>query len=192
MKHLRQLPILGVSVLSLFLYSCSSTEFASHIQKRNMTKAKPATKFVHAEPMKTMEAQLSEAVENVAASAEIIEVSRESNTVMSKPQVQQKLKAEKASAVSYVSVKEQRVEAKKEVRKAVKEFRKEQKLRRADSFSADDTLLLLLIIGIILPPLGVYLFDGEIGTPFWISLILTLLFWFPGSIYAVLHILGAI
>ncbi len=40
-----------------------------------------------------------------------------------------------------------------------------------------------IIITILLPPLGVALILG-VGTEFWISLVLTLLFYFPGLIYS--------
>lgn len=56
--------------------------------------------------------------------------------------------------------------------------------------ASDDTeTLLLVILAILLPPLAVYLLRG-IGTEFWISLILTLLFWLPGIIYALYLILA--
>ena len=50
-------------------------------------------------------------------------------------------------------------------------------------------LILLVIITILIPFLGVGLAKG-IGTPFWIDLILTLLFYFPGLIYGLIVILG--
>ncbi|MFA4852173.1 MAG: YqaE/Pmp3 family membrane protein [Bacteroidales bacterium] len=56
------------------------------------------------------------------------------------------------------------------------------------SVIADDNDLLLCIIAILLPPLAVYLVRG-IGNDFWIDVLLTLLFWIPGVIYALLVIL---
>ncbi|MBA2498147.1 MAG: YqaE/Pmp3 family membrane protein [Chitinophagaceae bacterium] len=50
--------------------------------------------------------------------------------------------------------------------------------------------LLLVILAILLPPLAVYLHQGEINSKFWIALLLTLLFWIPGIIYALVVILG--
>jgi uncharacterized membrane protein YqaE (UPF0057 family) len=52
---------------------------------------------------------------------------------------------------------------------------------KGGSRSAPDWLLAVLCI--LLPPLAVYLAMG-IGTEFWISILLTLLFWIPGVIYA--------
>lgn len=40
-----------------------------------------------------------------------------------------------------------------------------------------------VIAAILLPPLGVFLARG-IGTPFWISVVLTLVGWLPGAIFA--------
>jgi uncharacterized membrane protein YqaE (UPF0057 family) len=43
--------------------------------------------------------------------------------------------------------------------------------------------IILLILAIFIPPLAVYL-DKGIGNEFWIDLILTLLFFFPGMLFA--------
>jgi uncharacterized membrane protein YqaE (UPF0057 family) len=56
----------------------------------------------------------------------------------------------------------------------------------------DDNTLLYLIVAFFIPFLGVLLYEGEITNRFWISLLLTLLFWLPGFIYAALVILGEI
>ena len=54
----------------------------------------------------------------------------------------------------------------------------------------DENLALLIILAILIPPLGVFLHQGEINKKFWISLLLTLLFFVPGAIYSVLVVLG--
>jgi uncharacterized membrane protein YqaE (UPF0057 family) len=46
----------------------------------------------------------------------------------------------------------------------------------------------LILFALLLPPLAVALADG-IGTSFWISIILTLLFWLPGVIYALIVVI---
>ena len=74
----------------------------------------------------------------------------------------------------------------KEVKKAVKEFKA--KKRAAEPITTNT--LLLVIIAILLPPLAVYLHQGEINSKFWIALLLTLLFYLPGLIYALVVILG--
>ena len=52
--------------------------------------------------------------------------------------------------------------------------------------------LLLVIITILLPPVGVLIHEGTVNSKFWISLLLTLLFYVPGLIYSLLVIFDAI
>jgi uncharacterized membrane protein YqaE (UPF0057 family) len=44
--------------------------------------------------------------------------------------------------------------------------------------------LILIVLAIFIPPLAVFLMVG-LGRDFWINLILTLIFWLPGTIHAV-------
>jgi len=87
----------------------------------------------------------------------------------------------------------------KEMKKAISEY-KAQKKQGAD---VSTNTLLLIIIGILIPPLAVYLHEGEINNRFWISVLLTILgyilFGFagifflgslPGIIYALYVILS--
>ncbi|MBL0133826.1 MAG: YqaE/Pmp3 family membrane protein [Chitinophagaceae bacterium] len=74
----------------------------------------------------------------------------------------------------------------------VKKLLKEQKADKAAGKKADDNTILLAILAILLPPLAVYLKEDAITTHFWISLILTLLFWLPGVIYAMLVVFDVI
>lgn len=54
--------------------------------------------------------------------------------------------------------------------------------------SANDTdYLLMLILAILLPPLPIFIIFG-LETEFWISLILTILMWLPGVIYAIIKV----
>ena len=76
----------------------------------------------------------------------------------------------------------------KEVKKELKSYKKLKKEGKEPL--ADRTLI--IILAIILPPLGVYLYEGEINSKFWISLLLTLLFWLPGAIYSLLVVLGEV
>ena len=69
----------------------------------------------------------------------------------------------------------------KAVLTAVKEWRK------AD---LSDDMLLLIIITILIPPLGMFLYEGDLTTRVLISLLLTLLFYLPGLIYTLIVILG--
>ena len=57
--------------------------------------------------------------------------------------------------------------------------------------NTDVGFLLLVILAIILPPVAVYLVRG-LDVHFWLSILLTLLFWLPGVIHALLVVFGAI
>jgi len=48
--------------------------------------------------------------------------------------------------------------------------------------------ILLIVLTVLLPPLGVAIHSG-LSSPFWISLVLTLLFYLPGLIYSLYIIL---
>jgi uncharacterized membrane protein YqaE (UPF0057 family) len=74
----------------------------------------------------------------------------------------------------------------REIRQEIKAFKAAKKAGK----ETDTNTLLLVILAILLPPLAVYLYEGEINKRFWISLILTLLLWLPGIIYALIVILG--
>lgn len=78
--------------------------------------------------------------------------------------------------------KKERKERLSEVKKEWKKFKKENK----DSKSANVDQIVLIILAVLLPPLAVYLHQGEINGKFWISVLLTILFFLPGVIYALL------
>jgi uncharacterized membrane protein YqaE (UPF0057 family) len=74
----------------------------------------------------------------------------------------------------------------RELKTAVKAF-KAQKKAKAEPVAST---LVQVIVTILLPPLGVYLHEGEINKRFWIDLILTLLFYVPGLVYGLIVVLG--
>jgi uncharacterized membrane protein YqaE (UPF0057 family) len=74
----------------------------------------------------------------------------------------------------------------KEVKKAIKEYKAAKKKHMEPKAST----LIQIIFAILIPPLGVYLHEGVINTRFWIDLILTILFFLPGMIYALIIVLG--
>lgn len=84
-----------------------------------------------------------------------------------------------------LSRKEKR-ERMKEVKKLLKEHKQQKKAGAAPS----ENTILLAILAILLPPLAVYLHEGEANNRFWISVLLTLLFWIPGVIYALFVVLS--
>lgn len=72
--------------------------------------------------------------------------------------------------------------------KEVKSLMKEYKANKATATPSNDKVL-LAILAILLPPLAVYLHEGTTNSTFWISVLLTLLFWIPGVIYALITVL---
>lgn len=94
--------------------------------------------------------------------------------------------------------------SRKEKKLKLRELKKELavlKASREQGYEADTNTILLVILAILLPPLAVYLHQGEINTKFWIALILWLLGWaiagpwswfglLPAIIYALIVILG--
>lgn len=85
----------------------------------------------------------------------------------------------------------------KEVKKEIKKF----KAARKSGKDTDTNTLLLVILAILLPPLAVYLHQGETNTKFWVTLLLFLLgiagafffSWlliFASVVYALIVILG--
>ncbi|HYM92854.1 MAG TPA: YqaE/Pmp3 family membrane protein [Chitinophagaceae bacterium] len=81
--------------------------------------------------------------------------------------------------------------SKKEKRERINKVKAEIKIYKASLTKTEKTTpnkFWLTIIAILLPPLAIYLYEGEIRKCFWISLLLTLLFWLPGIIYTLIII----
>jgi len=82
-------------------------------------------------------------------------------------------------------------ERKSRIKAAKKELKKLKADKKAGKLDKAETAFwLLIVLCILLPPLAVYLHEGEINSKFWISILLTLLFWLPGVIYALIVVLG--
>ncbi len=75
-----------------------------------------------------------------------------------------------------------------EAKLLVKQYKNDKKAGIAD----ENSNLLLIILAVLLPPLAVYLHQGEVNDKFWISVLLSLLLWVPGIIYALLVIFGKV
>ena len=77
----------------------------------------------------------------------------------------------------------------REIKNKLRSWKKEN--HRSAKDAPDDTVLYALL-AVFLPPLAVYLKDQEINARFWISILLTLLFWLPGIVYALLVVFEVI
>jgi uncharacterized membrane protein YqaE (UPF0057 family) len=82
--------------------------------------------------------------------------------------------------------------SKRERKDRIKEAKKEINLLKEKKAAGDPSVntALLVVLAILLPPLAVYLHEGVINGKFWIDLILTLLFYLPGMIYALIVVLS--
>ncbi len=103
----------------------------------------------------------------------------ETATSLSKKEIKQLKKAERKAAKK--ERKEMRKQLKKDLKAAIKDFR--------NSNQSDVGFALLVILGVLIPPLAMFLYDG-LSARFWISLLLTLLFFLPGMIYTLYVIIS--
>ena len=148
-----------------------STDF-SNAAKHENKKIKLQDETLKTESMESDEVSNTERI--VSTSTKIAKRA-ESKTKSESKNTLDNTKKEKTSTISKI--------------KKIKALKKE--LKKSKNNDVDTNTLLLVILAILLPPLAVYLLKG-LTTQFWISLILTLLFWLPGIIYALLLIFGAI
>lgn len=82
-----------------------------------------------------------------------------------------------------------RVERKMRIKEAKKTL-KELKAQKAAGEDVSTNTVLLAILAVLLPPLAVGLHEHELNGKFWLSVLLTLLFWLPGVIYALIVVLS--
>ena len=186
LKHLLQFVL--VFMMSAGIFGCSSTryyEFSNtggsyHPSKLKATEAPPAEAVTQADAPAVAEAEPVVEASTAAMPA-----------VVAKPAPVWKVAP--AAAVSEKSVTPQPVTtpsvAPADYTKPafapnaqVKKAKKKGLFAKIKALKAD---VLEIILAIFLPPIAVLLHDG-VGTYFWISIILTLLFWLPGVIFALL------
>lgn len=80
--------------------------------------------------------------------------------------------------------------SRQERRERIREMRHTLKEMRDHPDETATSTVLLVILAVLLPPLAVGLYEKRLSSKFWISLLLTLLFWIPGVVYAILVVLG--
>lgn len=82
-----------------------------------------------------------------------------------------------------------RVDRKMRLREAKTKLREFKAMKAAGEDVGTNTVL-LAILAVLLPPLAVGLHEHALNGKFWLSVLLTLLFWLPGVIYALIVVLG--
>jgi uncharacterized membrane protein YqaE (UPF0057 family) len=118
---------------------------------------------------------------------------RAASTTTDAAEVAKEVTNEPAIGTIQDAMKEFRSLSKKDRKERLSLAKEQMKQFKAEKNASEPQLentFLLVLITILLPPLGVYLHEGEINTKFWISLLLTLLFYVPGLIYSLIVVLS--
>ena len=61
------------------------------------------------------------------------------------------------------------------------------KANKKAASGGDDADIITIILCVFIPPLAVYLVKNSIENNFWLDLVLTLLLWVPGVVFALLY-----
>lgn len=213
MKKLDFLSFLLSLVVISFFSSCSSTKYGAHFQAGNhqshsygmQDKAIETNPIPQTEISSEMAAGLEVPAESVGATKEAsspVASLKEMALATEGPEVedlakrQEEIIKEVKERVQNMSLKEKR-ELRRQVRKIrLADYTKDLPLYEnsgvEDIKQEAEVNILALIFAIFIPPLGVFIHQGEINKKFWISLLLTLLFVVPGIVYSVLVVLGIV
>ncbi|WP_299708759.1 YqaE/Pmp3 family membrane protein [uncultured Pontibacter sp.] len=201
MKIRSLLNLVFVLIAAQLMFACSSTkyyEFAGHKQAPYNDMKKPAAEKAVAPEISLSEVALAAAEEKATEKEAEEPVLEASVAVSAKPAAPAPKVAPIAPvAVEEVTITEAEAMAMAKERLASmtkaekKEFKKEVREALMQDRSGSGVSIIKIILAVLLPPLAVFLHVG-IGTQFWISLILTLLFWIPGVIYALLVVTDTI
>lgn len=188
---------LGVFIGSLLLVSCSSeSSVLSSFSKRKYLKNFKESKKSYEVIVEEETAQLEE----VKTQEIVLETTTPTNTLVEVSNV----------ILTPETIKLANAVAPKKVTKQIeKEYRNWDKFNRtyenellvskeqynhaeksASSLRVNE--IVLAILAIFIPPLAVFLFEDSITANFWVDLLLTLLFWLPGIIFAFLVIFAGV
>lgn len=186
-----------------FLFSCSSAEYYRFAPSQQETykkvKEKPAPTVT---PTEIAVAPSFEAPERVATAKSELSLQASAQapkrTLFVKNKFEAKVLApEKIIPTAPTELSAQEAEALAKVQTQVALLTKAQKKEIKTGIkgilreNASESTILKVILAVLLPPLAVFIHEG-ITTRFWISLLLTLLFWIPGVIYALLVVTDSI
>lgn len=116
-------------------------------------------------------------------------ITAEMEVVATPPAVVKKSNLKSPSAIESIPAREaepNHEKARQDIPQSRRELKKQVK-EMAQTSETEINTILLVIIAILLPPVAVLLVDGLSG-PFWLSILLTLLLYLPGLIYALFRI----
>lgn len=195
-----------VLAMGQMFFACSSAEYyrfsATKPEAYNTVKEKPAPAAEPAITAPTMaEVALAAADQKATPAEPVLEASaaapasaainKKSAAVVKVPAVKEEVTLEKrgmtvAEAEALAMARERLADMTKAEKKELKK-----EMREAYRQRAGGTSIIEIILAVLLPPLAVFLHEG-IGSSFWISIILTLLGYLPGIIYALLVVTDTI
>jgi len=194
-------------MVAQFLFSCSSAEYyrfsavqepykkvkakptpATEEQKENITLAKvapqPEINFTDNEPVLEVNAKATTPVIIKTSKPSLVNTPTNANQV-NLPEKQDKTLGEaEILAMAQARLANSTKAEKKELKKSLKDVLQQS--------AASDVNVVELVLAVLLPPLAVYLHQDATDTKFWISLILTILFFVPGIIFALLVVTDTI
>jgi uncharacterized membrane protein YqaE (UPF0057 family) len=195
MKKSNLLYLLAVTIAGQLFFACNTArqyEFSNRSQGYHAEKSLAKTE--NQPEQAVLNPEIAATPENVSASAapDIAPLARQ-------PQVD--LQAKAAPEVKTPEVKAQQTATpqalqltkadKKELKSALKQLKKQAAAGNPQALQPAINIV-ELIFAIILPPVGVLLHEGALNGRFWLSLLLTLLFFVPGMIYAILVVTDTI
>lgn len=200
MKLRSLLKLVMVLLVGQMIFACSSAKYYEFAPNKpeayNKVKPKAAPEDQQASP--TLSEIALQAAEDKATEAEKAPVLEASAKPAPAPKaVRANAPAKSATVAAPVTVTEaEALEMAKErvanmTKAEKKELKKEVKEALKQDRGGSRTSIVEIILAILLPPLAVFLHDG-IGTSFWINIILTLLFFIPGIIHALLVVTDSI
>ena len=212
MKKIDFLPLLLSLLVMGFFSSCSTTKYGAHFQPSKYQHKTYEKQEKVAENAHVLEESTEVAAEQLAerngaeiqetemvspvASIKEVKITTEVPKAEALTERQEEVIREVEERLQNMSRQEKR-DLRRQIRKLnLKEYTKD--LPVYNSFEMEglqqetQVNILALILALILPPLGVYVHQGEVNNKFWISLLLTVLFYVPGQIYSVLVVLGVV
>ncbi|GGK78098.1 hypothetical protein GCM10011405_27360 [Rufibacter glacialis] len=204
MKFKSLLQFVLVVLAGQFLFSCSSTEyyrFASvkpETYQRAIAKTEPvqapaetvvpaqAVPVVTVTPSPTVAKKAEPVLEASAKKAQpvLLETKKVAGNL---PEAKVTQPVQKLEANTALEAAKTRLAHMTKAEK--KEFRKEMRHALRETNALSD--IVMIVLAILLPPLAVFLHEG-LGSRFWISILLTLLFFIPGVIFALLVVTDSI
>jgi len=196
MKIKNLLQFVFILMAGQLLFSCNSAKYyefsAGKQAPYKVAQEKKAPEAAPAETPSVSEIALEAAAEDaeVKAVAPVLEASTITATPAKAPVA---VKENTVAAKSTITEAEALSIAKEHLKSMTKAEKKELKKEVKEAMRQDGSRVSIveIILAIFLPPLAVFLHDG-LGSTFWISLLLTLLFFIPGVIYALLVVTDTI